>query len=260
MTTRSSAPVGSPCWTDLWTSDVEGTRRFYSELFGWVAGDPDPEFGGYFIFSKDGTDVAGCMGDMGPDLPANDTWKIYLASDDLAKTVETAEARGAQVTVPIMPVGDLGLQAVLIDPTDATVGAWQAGTFPGFTVLEEAGTPSWFELFTRDHATALDFYSGVFGWNTTPVGDTDEFRYSTVQHPDGGEDLAGVMDASAFLPDGIPAHWSVYWQVDDVGVAVAKVAALGGTLIAGPEDTPYGQLASVADPAGAQFKLRTPPQ
>ena len=65
MVTRDSAPVGSPCWADLWTSDVEGSRTFYSELFGWEAQEPSPEFGGYFMFTRDGVPVAGAMGDMG---------------------------------------------------------------------------------------------------------------------------------------------------------------------------------------------------
>jgi hypothetical protein len=53
---------------------------------GWEAGDPDPEFGGYFIFRRDGVDIAGGMGDMGEDMPATDTWRVYLATDDIAKT------------------------------------------------------------------------------------------------------------------------------------------------------------------------------
>jgi len=28
MPTRDRAPIGAPCWTDLWTSDVEASRRF----------------------------------------------------------------------------------------------------------------------------------------------------------------------------------------------------------------------------------------
>src|SRR5579859_213502 len=118
MPTRDHAPIGSPCWADLWTSDVEGSRRFYSELFGWEAQAPSPEFGGYFMFTRNGVPVAGGMGDMG-DMRANDTWSIYLATDDIAKTVEAAEAEGAQILGPAMPVADLGTQAVLIDPTGA---------------------------------------------------------------------------------------------------------------------------------------------
>jgi len=217
MTTRTEAPTGAPCWADLWTSDIEGSRRFYGELFGWEANEPDPQFGGYFIFTRNGVDVAGCM-------------------------------------------GDIGIQAVLNDPTGAHVGAWQALTFAGFTVLDEPGTPSWFELLTRDHAAAVAFYRTVFGWETDVVSDTDEFRYTTVRGPGGaGHELAGVGDASGFLPEGVPSHWSIYWHVDDVDAALAAVQSLGGSVVRAGEDTPYGRLAEAADPAGAHFKLRTPP-
>jgi predicted enzyme related to lactoylglutathione lyase len=257
MPTRDSAPIGSPCWADLWTSDVEGSRKFYSDLFGWEAQQPSPEFGGYFMFTRNGVPTAGAMGDMG-DMRANNTWKIYLGTDDIARTLEAAEAEGARVIAPVMPVADLGTQAVLIDPTGADLGAWQPGTFPGFTVLNEPGAPSWFELHTRDHATACAFYRSVFRWDTSTVGDSDEFRYTMMRDPSGEGELAGIMDATAFLPDGVPAHWSVYWEVDDADAAVAKVKALGGSVLLDSVDTPYGRLATVADPAGAQFKLRTP--
>lgn len=257
MTTRDSAPIGSPCWADLWTSDVEGSRKFYSELFGWEALEPSAEFGGYFMFTRNGVPVAGGMGDMG-DMSANNSWSIYLASNDIAKTVEAAETSGAQVISPATPVADLGLQAVLLDPTGAHLGTWQPGTFPGFTVLNEVGTPSWFELQTRDYAAAVGFYRTVYHWDTHTVGDSDDFRYTTMRHPNGDSDLAGIMDAGAFLPDGVPAHWSIYWEADDVDAYVARVKALGGSIVMDPQDSAFGRLATVLDPAGAQFKLRTP--
>jgi len=258
MPTRDSAPIGSPCWADLWTSDVEGSRKFYSDLFGWEAQEPSPELGGYFMFTRNGVPTAGAMGDMG-DMRANNTWNIYLDSDDIAKTIDAAEAEGAQVIAPAMPVADLGTQAVLIDPTGAHLGAWQPGTFPGFTVLNEHGAPSWFELLTRDYAGAVAFYRSVFRWETDTVGDSDEFRYTTMRDPRGAGELAGIMDAKAFLPEGEPANWSIFWEVDDVAATLAQVKALGGSVVTDARDTPYGRLAAAADPAGALFKLRTPP-
>jgi predicted enzyme related to lactoylglutathione lyase len=260
MSTRDRVPLGSPCWTDLWTSDVDGSRAFYTELFGWEAQEPDPEFGGYFMFTRDGVPVAGGMGDMGPDMPANNTWKIYLQTDDIAKTLAAAEAAGAEVISPAMAVADLGTQAVLVDPTGAHLGAWQPGTFQGFAVLEEHGAPAWSELFTRAFSTAVDFYGSVFHWDIKVKGDTDEFRYSTMRNPDGEGELAGIMDASSFLPAGVPAHWSIYWDVDDADATIATLTKLGGSLVMAAEDTPYGRLATVADPAGAIFKLRTSPE
>ena len=260
MATRDTAPAGAPCWADLSTSDVDGARRFYGELLGWESEEPDPQYGGYFTFTRNGVRVAGCMGDMGPDMKANNTWKPYLATDDSAKTVELAESNGAQIVAPGMQVGDLGVQAVLVDPGGASVGTWQPLSFPGFTVLGEHGAPGWFELHTRDNNRALDFYRSVFGWETTVASDTDELRYTTFKSAAGGEDVGGVMDASAFRPKGSPDEWSIYWQVDDCAAAVADVKKLGGTVIQGPDDTPYGILALCADPAGAQFKLITPPK
>ena len=253
-------PVGAPCWADLWTSDIEGSRTFYAALFGWEAQEPSEEFGGYFMFHRDGAPIAGGMGDMGPGMAADNSWKIYLSTDDIAGLHDALEAHGAAAMSPPIPVADLGQNMVFTDPNGARLGAWQPETFPGFATLEEHGAPSWFELFTRNYGGALEFYRSVFAWRTEVEGDSDEFRYSTLRHPDDPErQLAGVMDASTFLPEGVPDHWSIYWDVDDVDATVALAKQLGGALVDGPMDTPYGRMATVTDPTGAQFKLRTPP-
>ena len=259
MPTRDHPPAGVPCWTDLWTSDVDGSRAFYGELFGWQAEEPSEEFGGYFMFTRDGVPVAGGMGDMG-DLPADDTWKIYLATPDIRATAASVESGGGEVTAPVMPVADLGQQLVFVDPGGAHLGAWQPGTFPGFTVLDEPGAPSWFELFTRDYEGALAFYRALVPLATTVVSETDEFRYTTLDLSDGsGHQVAGIMDAAAFLPEGVPSHWIIYWEVADVDASYAVVGSLGGAQLEEPTDTPYGRMARVADPTGAQFKLRRAP-
>lgn len=256
MTTREHNPVGAPCWADLWTSDVEGSRRFYSELLGWEALPGDPQFGGYFMWARHGAAVAGGMGDMA-DMKATNTWRVYLATDDMEKTLKETEANGGQVVAGAMPVGDAGTQAVLVDSVGANLGAWQAKQFPGFTVLDEPGAPNWFELLTRHHDRAVDFYRSVFHWETHMVGDTDDFRYTVMRDPATGSWLAGIMDAAGFLPEGAPSQWSVYWEVEDVDATLARAGALGGSVVQPAEDTPYGRLAALADPAGAHFKLRS---
>ena len=96
----------------------------------------------------------------------------------------------------------------------------------------------------------------MFRWETQVNGDTPEFRY-TVQVV--GEDQhAGIMDASGFLPEGVPNHWSVYFGVDDTDAALAKIVELGGSVRQPAEDTPYGRLAVAVDATGAQFKLIGP--
>ena len=102
----------------------------------------------------------------------------------------------------------------------------------------------------------MKFYRDVFKWDTHVVSDAPEFRYTTLGEGDGK--LAGIMDASAFLPDGVPANWSVYFGVDDTDAALAKIVELGGSIVMGAEDTPYGRLAQAADPTGAVFKIVEP--
>jgi uncharacterized protein len=255
MTTRDRAPSGAPCWADLWTSDVEGSRNFYGEIFGWEAQEPSAEFGGYFMFTRDGVPSAGGMGDMG-DMKADNSWKIYFDTPDINQTLDLAQKAGAQILIPASPVGDLGTQSVMLDNSGAALGAWQAGSFPGFTVTEEHGAPSWFELHTRNYDDAVDFYRNVFHWQTSAMGDSDDFRYTTSTDSSGQDLLTGIMDAAAFLPDGINGQWSIYWFVNDVDATAKLVTALGGSVVSEPEDTPFGRLATMKDPSGAQFKLR----
>ena len=113
--------------------------------------EPSAEFGGYFMFHRAGMPIAGGMGDMGPDMPANDTWKIYLSTDDIAGVAAALESRGAEVVAPPMSVADLGKNMVFVDPTGARLGAWQPDMFPGFAAVDEPGAPGWFELFTSDY-------------------------------------------------------------------------------------------------------------
>ncbi|MBV8560604.1 MAG: VOC family protein [Acidimicrobiia bacterium] len=257
MPTRETAPIGAPCWVDLMTSDTARAGDFYTRLFGWEAEEPNPQFGGYFNFTKDGVWIAGGMARM-PDTPAEmpDVWSVYLATDDAEKTVDTAKDNGAQVVVPPMAVADLGTMFVITDPGGAAIGGWQPGTHPGFKTFGEANSPSWFELWTRDYDASVAFYRNVFRWDTEVVGDTAEFRYTTLKGPDGY--LAGIMDASAFLPEGVPNHWSVYFGVADADGALQRIGTLGGATVVPAEDTPYGRLATAVDPVGAQFKLVAP--
>lgn len=254
MTTRDSSPAGAPCWADLWTTDVEGSRHFYSQLFGWEALEPSPEFGGYWMFNRSGAPTAGGTGSMG-DTTANNTWKPYFCTKDMDASLKKAEAGGATIQAGAMPVADLGVQAVLTDPAGAVFGLWQPGSFEGFRVVGESASPSWFELHTREHEREVAFYRELFGYEVSTVADTDEFRYFTFRNPGSDEDLGGIMDSSRWLQvDG--DHWDIYWHVDDATSAAARVSELGGSVTQGPDRTPYGVLVVCADPAGAQFKLR----
>jgi uncharacterized protein len=256
MPKRDTAPIGAPCWIDLFTTDPETSRAFYTRLFGWTAEEPDEEHGGYFNFMKDGVHVAGCMRNDGQQgMP--DVWSVYLATDNAKETVAAAEANGGGVIVPATEVSELGSFAVVTDAGQAMIGMWQPGVHKGFQVLNEPGAPAWFQLNTRDYDASVRFYRDVFGWDTHVMSDTPEFRYTTLG--EGDTALAGIMDAGGFLPEGVPAHWSIIFAVENTDAALANVVDLGGSVVGAAEDTPYGRLAQAADPTGARFDIITLP-
>src|SRR4051795_12285160 len=250
MPKRDSAPIGAPCWVDLFTSDPDRARAFYSEIFGWTSESAGAEYGGYFNFAKDGAPVAGGMKNDG-QAGTPDGWTIYLASDDAERVTKEAVANGGEVIVPAMDVMELGTMAVVADPGHASIGAWKPGLHKGFGMFGEPGTPSWFELHTAAYDESVQFYKDVFEWNTRVEGDSSEFRYTTLVA--GDEQLAGIMDASAWLPKGAPGQWSVYFGVSDADATLAAITTLGGAVVSVAEDTPYGRLAQAVDPTGALF-------
>lgn len=254
---------GTPCWIDINSSDVPAAARFYAAVLGWdVDVSDDPQYGGYGTFSAFGHPVAG-ISPCQEDNPYRDIWTVYLATADVEATCAAAESAGAMVAMPPMTVGDQGRMAMLADPAGAVIALWQADQHAGFDRSERPGTPVWFESMSRDYAAALPFYVRTFGVGHQVQADTDEFRYSVLTCADAqGEvqELAGIMDASAFLPDGVPSHWQVYFDAPDVDAAVSAVLANGGAVIEPVSDSPYGRLATVADPMGSQFRIITRPE
>jgi predicted enzyme related to lactoylglutathione lyase len=246
-------PLGAPCWMDLVSSDPDRSVAFYTQLLGWTTQDSPPDFAGYRYFEKDGRAVGGCMRNE-PEWNAPDGWSIYLRSNDVRATAAAAQAHGGATVMEPMDVPDNGSLVILQDAGGAVISAWQPGTEAGFGVLGEAGTPVHFELHTRDYDKSVQFYRDVFGWEPQVVMDVPGFRYTA--YGDESNPRAGIMDASIFPPDGARPQWSVYLAVDDVDATLDRAVELGGSLVAAAEDSPYGRLASLADPTGAVFKLR----
>jgi predicted enzyme related to lactoylglutathione lyase len=87
------------------------------------------------------------------------------------------------------------------------------------------------------------------------MSDDPHFRYAVDQV--GDQQLAGIMDDPRSGIPG-PSYWHVYIAVDDADAAAAQATELGGTIVRGPDDTPYGRLTVVTDPRGAGFSLMGP--
>ena len=245
---------GKPCWADVTSPDVDAAAAFYGGLFGWQADKaPQPEAGGYTMFSKDGKAVAAAS----PPTPGQEDvpphWTVYLASDDVDATAGKVQEAGGQVLMEPFDVFDSGRMIVAADPTGAAFGVWQAGEHIGAQLRGEPGTMNWAEVQTKDTGAARSFYEQVFGYETeeAQMGGPDPYTVLNVD----GEPAAGLIKIGEDWGE-VPSNWSVVFEVDDTDAAVAKAQELGGRVLMEPMEIPeVGRFAVVADPAGAAFQV-----
>jgi uncharacterized protein len=251
MTVRDTAwDPGTPCWVDLMTPDQAAARAFYSELFGWRCEVGPDETGGYALARVDGRTVAGIGGMMGMDHPP--VWNTYLATVDADATSAAAEAAGGTIVAPAMDVMEFGRMGYAQLPGGGVFGYWQAGSHTGVGLANEPGSLTWNEFMTRDYDAAKAFYASVFGYTYTEIGDGG-FQYATIEA--GGNTVGGIGVLPAEVPEQVPPHWRVYFEVADADAAAEKVTSLGGSVLRPPADMPYGRHADVADPQGAMFSI-----
>lgn len=240
---------GAPCWADLSLPDLAAGRRFYGELFGWTFEDQGEEFGHYTMALRDGKNAAGLMAKMDPAMPT--AWSVYFATADAAKTSEKVREAGGQVLFGPDTVGEVGVMAGAIDPGGSFFGLWQSGRHTGFDLVNEPGAYGWAENHTQDAEAVDAFYSALFGYEAEQIGDGVHFDYKAWSIPGGKEPVAGRMKEGADTQ----SAFQIYFVVADCDDAAATAQRLGGQVIAGPEDSPYGRTAVVTDDQGARFAV-----
>jgi uncharacterized protein len=256
MSERTSYAPGTPCWIDLGTPDQDAAADFYGPLFGWsVEEDENAEqTGGYRVARLKDKAVGGVMKLMEEGQPP--AWASYVSVEDADATVAKAREAGGSVMVEPMDVLDYGRMAFVVDPTGAVIGVWQAGVNIGAGIVNEPGALVWNELNTRDTAAAREFYSAVFGWSYEDMKMDDGGTYTGLKL--GEDSVGGMLDMTGRVPDEVPAHWLVYFDVEDVDATVDKLRELGGSVSFGPVDIVAGRMAVATDPFGAAFAVIKP--
>lgn len=258
MSERTEYAPGEFCWVDLSTKDVDGAKEFYGELLGVEAelapGDPS-ETGGYGFFTRNGKMVAGFGPTQRDEQPS--AWSSYIRVEDADATAEKVKEAGGDVHFgPIDLPNDSGRMAVLQDPTGAFVCVMQQGNHPGAQLVNEPGAWTWNNLMTRDLQAAQDFYGKVFGWTAInheeAPPDVLMWQVEGQRWPEG---MGGLMEIGADLPAEMPAHWQVYFIVENADQAIERATSNGAQVGFGPIDIPVGRVATLVDPQGAVVSI-----
>ena len=253
---------GTFCWVELSTADASASNRFYSEMFGWRRSFMPMDDGSFYtMLQLDGRDVGALHEsfDETPDDEVPASWRLYIATDNVDKSVQQALALGGELLSPPQDVSDVGRVAVMQDPTGAIFALWQARNHIGAEVVNQSGALSWQELVTSDCETAKSFYAGLFGWQTQTRA-AGARTYTTFNPKKSTQESGGLQPLNESLSDN-GSQWLAYFAVEDFERSLRKAQMLGAKVKTAPSDLPsMGRCAVLEDPQGALFSIVSTPQ
>jgi len=119
MSVEMQKQAGAFSWNELMTTDIEGAKVFYGELFGWKLNDMESAGPRYAIASVGGREVAGIMDkpDTASKIPSS--WGGYITVDNVDSQVKKAQSLGGTVLVEPQDIPNIGRFSVVKDPQGA---------------------------------------------------------------------------------------------------------------------------------------------
>jgi predicted enzyme related to lactoylglutathione lyase len=111
---------------EISAGDVDAARAFYTQVFDWKIGPPDPQMGDYALidFGLEGS-TGGLTKKMMPEQPT--AWLSYVEVASVKDTMAKAEGAGAKAILPFQEIGPMGAIGIFMDPQGAAVGIWERG-------------------------------------------------------------------------------------------------------------------------------------
>ncbi len=255
MGKRTGYEPGAFCWVDLATTDPEGAKAFYGELFGWQAEDmPVDEEMTYAVQRLGGDDICGLY-----ELPADQReqgvppyWHTLVNVESADAAAERSRDAGGEILAEPFDVLDAGRMAVVQDPAGAVFSVWQARAHIGATRVNDVGCMGWNELNTSEPEKASEFYSALFGWEMEPMEEDGKLSYVLIKN--NGWMNGGVMPVTEQHGDA-PPFWLPYFTVASCDESANRIKDLGGAILVEPFEPGAGRISVANDPQGAAFAI-----
>jgi predicted enzyme related to lactoylglutathione lyase len=249
-------------WHDLSTKDLDGSKKFYGEIFNWKF---DASANGPYSHITAGDQMIGGVRPLGANEPQPTSWLGYIVVDDVAATVKSITSAGGKVFMPATTMENVGTFAVTADPSGAVFAPWKSARPAEDAELQGAPKPftfCWDELVSTGPGAAGPFYEKVFGWKQRRMDMGGGMTYTLldrpgVKNPRGDQASAGGMMQS---PPGVPySFWIPYVAVDNCDKISERAARLGATVTVPPTDIPnVGRFACWLDPQRASIAILQP--
>ena len=110
---------------ELSTTDPAKAKEFYGKLFTWKLEDMEMGPGMTYTMIQPGEGTGGgLMKQMMPGAPS--AWLAYVIVNDVKESTAKAKSLGAQLVKDVTEVPGMGWFSIIVDPTGAALGLWQA--------------------------------------------------------------------------------------------------------------------------------------
>jgi predicted enzyme related to lactoylglutathione lyase len=119
--TERVPPVGTFCWSQFMTTNLDASVPFYNAIFGW---EPEAMGPGMVVFKSGATPRCSAMANP-PEAPAASHWLKYVAVEDADASFAKAITLGAAALHPPTTMPGMGRFAILADPTGAVFAVWK---------------------------------------------------------------------------------------------------------------------------------------
>jgi predicted enzyme related to lactoylglutathione lyase len=245
-------------WYELMTTDQDAAARFYAAVLGWTTDQGSDAPNGYRMIAGPGGLVGGSM-TLPPgalEMGMTPNWVFYVSVPDADAAAARVAAAGGAIHMPGTDIPGTGRFAFVADPQGASFYVMKTiGEGPATSHNADLpGHGAWHELHARDGAAAFDFYARQFGWEAdgaVDMGPMGAYRLFKL----GDARAGGIMtDADAPRP-----YWAIYFRVDDIDAAAARIGTAGGAIVHGPSEVPGGGwIINGLDPQGAMFSVTGP--
>jgi hypothetical protein len=247
---------GKVVWLDLLTDDLEVSKRFYGQLFGWSFAPVDGVTN-YVTIRLDGEPIGGML-EIEPKKHGDRVaqWLSYISVADVDDAVALYEKHGGELHYGPLDIPGRGRAALVTDAQGAYVALLRSSTGdPPDGAIPGERDFMWVDYIADDTDAAAEFLSTAFGWKS-------ELRYSTERgdyfvFSQGDEPRAGMIKNPW---EHVRPNWLPYVRVGNADDAVKRAEQLGGTVVLAPrEDVRNGSVGIVLDPSGAGLVLQKYP-
>jgi hypothetical protein len=238
-------------WHDLITPDLDASKSFYGDLFGWTFTDTNMKGLRYATIYNDGNVIGGMIEVKEVNTA---TWISALPLDNanLNARIKSVVASGAKAALAPIKLpgrgkqvvfqGSLGERFSLISKNDYTEKMDRSS---------KEGNWIGMELWADDPAQASVFYNNAFAVSTNKTS-YDDKPYWTFEFE--GQAVAGMLQ-NPITNQG--SQWVPYIQSSNINEMLPAMEASEADILLSPnEDIRDGKLGIFVDPQGAIFAVQ----